>query len=186
MILPLLAAVSMAAATAPSAAPKPAVKPVATTPIVNGVPLPAPVISPKVENSCSVVTPAADPKAPPTYTVAPGFRVLGGPARLTMPKSDKAIGAIACRRDTVVPGEGDGRVILTLGKVLILSDGAREGVLQMQKGKYSFSMMKGELTPTEKTAIGQRLNIMQANFQAVLNAQAAAAKTTPAAAPLKK
>lgn len=186
MILSLLAAgLMMAAPTPMAAAPKPA--PAASTPIVNGQALPKPSISPKVENSCSIVTPGADPKAPPTYTPIPGYRVLGGPAQLTLPKSDKPIAAISCRRDTIVPGDGDGRVLIFLRKPLMLSDGTREGVLLMKDGKYSFSMIRGTITDAERAAIGARLNIMQANFQAMIAAQKAKQGAAPApAAPAKK
>ena len=126
--------------------------------------------------------------------------MLGGPETLTLPKSDGNVVAVRCTRDTIVPGDGDGRVVLELGKELSLSDGTRMGVLaiaQTEKGKmpqYRVAMRKGTLTDVEKKAVTDRLQILQVNLvklarevQAKRAEAAKTAKPAPAAdAPIAK
>ena len=124
----------------------------------------------------------ADAKTPAAYRDAPGLKVLGGPFQLALPTTDQPIVAVSCKRDTIVPGDGDGRVLWLLRKPLIINDANRTVVLQMDKGKFQLAQTKGVLTDPEKTAVSQRLNLFQARFQAAM-AQAQAQKgkaATPA------
>lgn len=175
MILPILIAAA-AAATTPTAAPRAAAAPAAAK-------APAqPAIAPKTETNCGVMTRAAnaDAKTPATYRDAPGLKVLGGPFQIALPTTDQPIVAVSCKRDTIVPGEGDGRVLWLLRKPLIINDASRSVVLQMNKGKFQVAPTKGTLTDAEKTATAQRLGMFQARFEAAV-AQAQKAKAQGAA-----
>ncbi len=154
----------------PVAAPAPA--PAQSGPVTQLV---EPGISPKVEDGCGVL--AVNPKEVlrTDYRDVPGFKVLNGPFALSMPKVDGPFGAIGCRRDTIVPGPGDGRVLLILQRPLILMDANRMGVLQMQNGNYVYRALQGELSQAERDAVLARLNILQVNYQAIVAQQRKAA-----------
>ncbi|MBS0296481.1 MAG: hypothetical protein JSR45_09225 [Proteobacteria bacterium] len=193
MILPLLLAAVTASAPAPAPAAGPAALPAPRT-------LPEPAISPKAESGCGYlalkVTKPAEPakgkepakpaEATPEYKILAGFKVMGGPFQLTAPKTEETVWAYRCTRDTIVPAKFDGRVLLFLGKPLVITDGARSGVLQMQKGAFSFNVTKGEVTAEEKDSIQKQINIFTVNYQtsvALAKQQgAASAAAAPAAA----
>ena len=130
----------------------------------------------------------------PTYDISykevAGLKVLGGPEKLDLPKTTDKVAAIRCIRDTVIPGDGDGRVFLETGRELSLSDGARLAVLGVgqAKGKppaVQFAMRQGKLTEEEKTALNARLAILQRNLNGIIAARrAAAAKKAAADAPV--
>ncbi len=211
MILPMMMAVLVGAAApagplangqkaipaAPAQAPARAAAP---------KPLPKPAIEPKAETGCGYVV-AVEKKAAkkgekPTvdfdYKEVAGLKVLGGPQVLSLPKTTDKVVAIRCTRDTIIPGDGDGRVFIQTSRDLSLSDGTRLGVLGVTKQKdkpaqITFSMRKGELTEPEKEAVKARLAILQRNFVAYIrsvraaNAKAAAdKKAADAPVPTKK
>ena len=187
MILPFLLAVTASTAhAAPAAAPAPA-------PAKASAPkLEKPSIEPKTESGCGVVIAVAKevkkgdkPDYDYNFREVAGLKVLGGPQTLALPKQDGNVVAVRCTRDTIVPGDGDGRVVWQLGKELSLTDGTRMGVLaitQAEKGKmpqYRFAMRKGALTDVEKKAVTDRLQILQVNL--VQLAREMAAKRAEAA-----
>lgn len=183
MSLPVLAAALLTAA-APASAPAatPAAKPGVITPTLH-----EPAISPKLESACGIVT-KADPKAKPEFHQVEGLRVLGGPVKLSLPASKVPIDAVYCKRDTIVPGAGDGRILWELRKALVLQDASREGALEITpKGAYSFRMTLGTVSDAERQAIVDRLRIFQANLrliaQAEANARAQAAARSGSSAP---
>ncbi|HWE47117.1 MAG TPA: hypothetical protein VG407_13910 [Caulobacteraceae bacterium] len=197
MILPfLLAATVTTAHAAPASAP-------AATPAKASAPvkLEKPSIEPKTESNCGVVVAVAKevkkgdkPAYDYDFKEVAGLKVLGGPQKLALPKAEGNVVAVRCTRDTIVPGDGDGRVVWELGKELSLSDGPRMGVLgltQPEKGKlpqYRFAVRKGTLTEAEKKAVSDRLNILQANLvqlaREVQAERAKAAKAKAADAPI--
>jgi hypothetical protein len=157
-------------------------------------PLPRPAIEPKAETGCGYVV--ATEKKPakkgdkPTFDIAykevAGLKVLGGPEVLNLPKTTDKVVAIRCVRDTIIPGDGDGRVFIETRRELSLSDGARLGVLGVtqEKGKapaVAFAMREGKLTDPEKAALNARLSILQRNLNVyVHNRRVAAAKAAAA------
>ena len=142
-----------------------------------------PTISPKAESSCGIVT-KPDPKAKGEFHVVTGLKVLGGPMKLTLPQAKVPIAAVYCKRDTVVPGDGDARVLFELGQPLVLQDESRQGVLQLtDKGRYAFSLTLGTVTDVEKQSITSRLNIFQARLAALQQAAAAARAKAQTSAP---
>jgi hypothetical protein len=187
MPLPLLAAALLVtsapvAATAEPAPPKTQAAPTAA-PAAAQPTLRQPAISPKTESACGIVT-KDDAKAKPEFHETAGLKILGGPMRLTLPQSAKPIAAIYCKRDTVLPGQGDGRVLLEFRRQLVLQDASREGVLLItDKGAFGFKMTVGTLSDAEKQSVLDRLQIFQANLNAVLAAQAKVEQTkgSPAA-----
>jgi hypothetical protein len=200
MIRPFLLAVMASTAHFAPAAPAPAPAK-ASAPVK----LEKPSIEPKTESACGVVVAVAKevkkgdkPDYDYNYKEVAGLKVLGGPEKLTLPKSDGNVVAVRCTRDTIVPGDGDGRVVLELGKELSLSDGARLAVLGLtpaaKKGQlpqYRFALRTGKLSDVEKKAVSDRLNILQANLIQVARQVAAkraeAAKSKAAAdAPIAK
>ena len=189
MILPLLLAAVTASAPAPAPAAGPAAHPAPRT-------LPEPAISPKAESGCGYlalkVTKKAEggkpAEATPEYKILAGFKVMGGPFQLTAPKTEEQVWAYRCTRDTIVPAKFDGRVLLFLGKPLVITDGARAGVLQMQKGAFVFNVTKGDVTAEEKDSIQKQINIFTVNYQssvALAKQQAGAAAAPAAEAPVK-
>jgi hypothetical protein len=188
MMLPLLLAAAVAAPAHFEAAPAaaPAAKP-------QPIKLEKPAIEPKSETACGVMLGAGEKKAP-VYKALAGFRILGVQGALTLPKVDGRVEAVRCSRDTIVPADGDGRVLWELRKPLILTDGERTGLLQIGKpeqGKmpqYSFGMIKGTLTEPEKTAVLDRLKILDVRLIAIIRQaqkQQAAAKAADAPIPAK-
>jgi hypothetical protein len=183
MILPFL----LAAVTAAAPAPVPAgpALPAART-------IPEPAISPKTEMACGYLKPKivkkAEPahgkepakpgEAVPEYEVLAGFHVMDGPFQLAAPKVDSSVIAYRCTRDTIVPAQYDGRVLIFLRKPLILTDGARVGILQMQKGGFMYNVTKGTVSDAEKESIQRRVDLFTANYR---QAAAAASKAPPAA-----
>jgi hypothetical protein len=192
MILPFLLAITASTAHAAPAAPAPA-------PAKAGAPkqLEKPSIEPKTESDCGVVIAVAKevkkgdkPEFDYNFKQVAGLKVLGGPEKLTLPKQDGNVVAVRCTRDTIVPGDGDGRVVWQLGKELSLTDGTRMGVLaiaQTEKGKmpqYRFAMRKGTLTDVEKKAVTDRLQILQVNLvQLAREVQAKRAEAAKTAKP---
>jgi hypothetical protein len=183
MILPFLLALASAtpAHAAPAAAPAPAAKAGAKKVLEK------PSIEPKTEAGCGILVPDGE-KKPAVYKADASLKVLGGPEKLTLPKTEDKIAGIRCTRDTIVPGDGDGRVLIELNRPLVLTDGARTGALHFktEKGKlpqYEYSMIKGTLSETEKAAVVARLDILQVRLQQLAK-QMADAKAKKDAAPI--
>lgn len=180
----------MIAHSVPTPPPAVAAAPVSSTGPASGPALLAePAITPKRESDCGylalvpVKTAKGGAKAKPVlmetkYRSLAGFRVLAGPFQLAAPRTESPVWAYRCTRDTVVPAALDGRVILFLQKPLILTDGARSGVLEIDKGAFVYNLSRGQLSESEKQAIQQRLNIFTANYRAAVAAaqKAGAAK----------
>jgi hypothetical protein len=187
MLLSVLAAVAVlakgghaAAASAPTAVAPASAPAAAAAPAT----LKEPAISPKTETECGTVI-VTDPKAKPEFHPVAGLKVLGGPVKIVLPASDKKPTAIYCKRDTIIPGPGDGRVLFLAREPLVLEDGSRQGVLQMNKdGAYVYRMTLGTLSDVEKQSVVDRLNIFEANLRAlVAQAKAQQAKSQDGGAP---
>jgi hypothetical protein len=162
-------AVSAAALAAPPAKPQPAK---AQPPKIE-----MPAIQPKSESACGIMVSGGD-KQPAVYKEVAGLKLLGGPDAIALPKTDVKPLAIRCARDTVVPGKGDGRVIIELGLPLSITDGDRTLRVQLsapKKGEathYVYGMVQGKLTDPEKQAVAAQLRIMTINLQAFARHQA--------------
>jgi hypothetical protein len=193
MILPILLAVTASTAHAAPAAAKP--EPAkASAPAA----LPQPAIAPKSETACGVMVAGADAKAPNTYKVVAGLKLLGNTGGLAIPKGLGKIRAVKCSRDTVVPAEGDGRPLFELNVPLLISDGSRTAVLQIQtkpsedKKKtaifYTYGLMEkdAKLSDEEKKSVSERLAILDRNLGPVLKARQAAIQKAKAEAAAKE
>ncbi|HYF23835.1 MAG TPA: hypothetical protein VD929_10600 [Caulobacteraceae bacterium] len=156
---------------------------------------PAKDVGPKVEKSCGVLVQKAADKT--EYVVVPGLKVMGGPTQLALPADKGQVTAVRCTRDTVVPTQGDGRVIVLNRKPFIIEDATRLVSLEINKGKFQLRPLKGQLTPEETKAVQARLAVFQNNLdtalaQAKAKAQPASAlkpavaPASPAKAPAKK
>ncbi len=191
MILPMLLAAATAAAPAPAAVPP---APSAARA------LPEPSIAPKAESGCGYivlkVTKPAEPARPAEggkpaepakpaqaereYHAVKGFRVLGSQS-LNVPEVKEPVWAFRCTRDTIVPAQGDGRILVFLKKPLILTDGNRAGALTAEHDKFIFTMLSGKLSEAERDSIAKRLTIINANLAE--SRKASAAQTPPATEP---
>jgi len=138
---------------------------------------PAKELGPKVEKACGVLVQKGDKSE---YVAAPGLKVMGGPTQLAVPADKGQVIAVRCTRDTVVPTQGDGRVIVLARKPFMIEDAARLASLEIDKGQFRLRMLEGQLTAEEQKAVQARLGVFQQNLNAAL-AQAKA-KAQPASA----
>jgi hypothetical protein len=199
MILPFLLA--MAATTAHAA---PAAAPAAPAKASAPAKLEMPKIEPKTEEGCGVMVAGADAKSPNVYKSVAGLKLLGNTGAITLPKDLGKVRAIRCTRDTIVPGDGDGRPLWEMRLPLVLTDGTRTGVLQIQTKDnaekktraifYTYGLEKGTtLNDEEQKSVKERLAILDRNLGPVLKAmqqaqakRAAEKKSAAADAPIAK
>src|SRR5262249_287918 len=121
MSLPVVASLFLAVTAPPAGgAATSAPKPQASAPAQ--MVLKDPAIAPKTESACGIVTKTADANSKPEFHQVDGFKLLGAPGQLTLPASKVPVVAVYCKRDTLVPGPGDGRVIWQLREPLVLQD----------------------------------------------------------------
>ena len=197
MILPFLLAVTASTAHFAPAAP-------AKAPAKASAPkLETPAIAPKTEEGCGVMVAGADDKSPNVYKSVAGLKLLGNNGAITLPKDLGKVRAIRCTRDTIVPGDGDGRPLWEMRLPLVLTDGTRTGVLQIQTKEdaekkkrsifYTYGLEKGStLSDEEKKSVNDRLAILDRNLGQVIKAyqqaqaKKAAEKKSAADAPLAK
>lgn len=192
--------------TVPQATPAPAVvtPPLARPAMASPDTLPQPAISPKAETGCGYIYAVATPAAPaakgkgrkgaatrsaPTpaagtqtlaYQAVLGLKVMGGPMDLQLPKTSQRALAWRCTRDTIVPADFDGRVVLASRTPLRLTDGSRIGQLSLNSaGAFTYGLLRGPLSDAEKDAIQKRLNIFTARLALAASKARAATPAAP-------
>lgn len=121
------------------------------------------------------------PAGGPTSEVSCGLIVLNGTSTevridpklhvlnaksISFPKMDANVMAYVCNRDSIIPVQGDDRLVQRAPSKFVINDGTRSGTLSFENNKYKFAVTGGVLDRTEKKTVDVQLKAMQEQAKA--------------------
>ena len=120
-----------------------------------------------IEEDCSVIIPHPSGSGF-TYQLTPGYSVANATPPLKLPEGFENVKLLACARADFVLTDNDFRIVLEQHvPIMIRADGV-VGTLEMQDGRFRFSLSQGELTAAQQVVLeaaldrGQRLALATA------------------------
>jgi hypothetical protein len=123
-----------------------------------------PIASAQSTERCAVVFQGASGKL--EHQVLPSLKVLSLAPSETFalpPDAPTTVKVVQCGRPSLVPAEGDYKVLAAGFPLAIVADD-RVGVLEMEEGKLRFNMINGEMKESEIPGIQEFLNKSQEHF----------------------
>ncbi len=110
-----------------------------------------------VQEECSVIIPHPSGSGF-TYQLTPGYSVANATPPLRLPEGVKDVKLLACARDDLVLTDNDFRIVLEQQvPIMIRADGI-VGTLEMQDGRFRFSLSEGELTAAQQAIVEEALD----------------------------
>lgn len=107
------------------------------------------------------------------FAQMPGFDLLHAGRGGAMPRLPKTVGAILCRRPSIVPDAKDDGIMAQYSRPFFINALGRLGVLEAgDGGQLRFRMVSGALTPDEDAQVKARLAEFQARLKSPMPATA--------------